>query len=73
MSRGPGRIKCGQTRAMIDRAKVQGFRVERRGNNHLTVYGPDGGWVATISSTTGDQKSHLPVRSALRRAGYQGV
>lgn len=67
------RIKCGRTREIVARARAQGFDVRPGRNNHLAVYTPDGTWVAAVSSTTGDSKSHLPLRAALRRAGYVGV
>jgi hypothetical protein len=75
VSKLPGRITCGRTRDLLERAAEQGFDIRRRPgkSNHFAVYGPDGAFVNGVSGTTGDRRSHLQLRSALRRAGYRGV
>lgn len=65
-------IKCKRTRELLTRARAQGFRVETTRTSHLRIYAPDGSWVSGGSCTTGDERSHLPMRAALRRAGYVG-
>lgn len=66
------RIKCGRTRELLTRAVAQGFTVDHASGGHIVVHAPDGSWAAQASLTTGDQKSYLPLRSRLRRAGYTG-
>lgn len=67
------RVKCKRTREILTRARAQGFRVEPTRTNHLRVYAPDGSWVTGCAGSTGDTRSHLPLRAALRRAGYVGT
>lgn len=73
MAKCPHRIKDKRTAELVQRAQAQGFTLRRTTSNHLAVYAPSGDWVTGVATTTGDRKSHLPLRAALRRAGYRGV
>lgn len=69
----PVKIKDKHLHALIERADAQGFDVRwRKGATHLGIYAPDGSWVTSVGATPSDQKCHLPIRAALRRAGYRG-
>lgn len=66
------RVKDKRVRALLDRARAQGFTVRPTGTNHLAVARPDGAWACNVGATISDHKAYLLIRSQLRRAGYTG-
>lgn len=55
--------------AMIAKAWEAGWWAEKRGNNHVLCYPPDGGQMVTMPSTPSDHRSVPNTRSLFRRSG----